>query len=127
MGSLFSFFTFSVFLNDCVYLLQCFYNYNSISSVGVLTWLYQPSISSFWFKTIFYLIIWIRLFALLLISDLILSFVIFFQKIIELFITFLFDMKSHWYVCKWILVFAFVVSFEIHKQSFFVREIPVIA
>ena len=120
VSSLFSFFTLSVFLDNRVDFLQCFYNNDSISSVGILPRFYQPCVSSFRFKSILHLIIRIGLFILLLLSDLLLSFVIFFEEIIELFISFLFNMESHWYVCKWILVFALIVSFEIHKQRFFV-------
>ncbi len=111
VSSRLSFSTLSIFFNDTVNLLQSLNNNNSIASVCIFTWFYQPSVSSFRLKSILNLIIWIVFFGFLFLLYFLISFVVFLQKVVELFVSFFFNMKSHWNVYEWILFLAFIIRF----------------
>lgn len=66
-------------------------------------------------------------FASLLLFDLLVSFVVLFEEFFELFVVLFFNMESHGNVEEWVLVFAFVKGFQVHKQCFLVGQIPVVA
>ena len=115
MCSWFTFFTLSIFLKNSINLLQSLNNFNSISTICILARFYKPSISSFCFECVFYLIVRTTFFVFLLFFNLLISFTVLLEKVLKLFIIFLFNVESHWNVNKRILFFAIIKVFHIHK------------
>jgi len=101
--SLFAFFPLCILLNDAVNLLQSLYYNDSVSPVGVLSWLYKPSVSSFCLEPVLDGIVAICLLTFLLFFYLLVSFVIFLQEVIELFVALLLYMKCHGNINEWVL------------------------
>lgn len=77
MGSRLALSSLSVFLDYAIDFFKGF-NYNdTVASVGVFPWLDEPSVSSFWFKSVLNLVVRIVLLALFLLFDLLVSLIIF--------------------------------------------------
>ncbi len=65
-------------------------------------------------------------FASLLLLDLLVSFVVLFEEFFEFFVVLFFDVEGHGDVEERVLIFAFIICFQVHKQCLFIRKIPVV-
>jgi hypothetical protein len=127
VSSLLSLFSLSIFFKDSINLLECLHDHNSISSIRIFSRFHKPGISSLRLESILNLIVWIGLFTFFFFSNLFVSLVVLLQKNVELLVMLLFDMESHGNIQEGIFLFAFIVSFQVHKQSLFVWKVPIVA
>ncbi len=104
MGPGLSFFVLYILIQDEIDLFQSLYNFDSISTVGVFAGLHKPGVTTFGLETVFYLCVRVVLLAFLLLFYLLVTLLILCQKVLELFVTFLFYVKCHWNVLEWALV-----------------------
>lgn len=126
VGTLLAFTALSVFLDDVVDLLQSLDDDYAVATVSVLSRFDEPGVSTFGFESVLDLVVGACFLASLLLFDFFIPFVVLFKEFFELLIIFFFNMESHGNVEEWVLIFAFVKGFQVHKQCLFIRKIPVV-
>ena len=108
-----NFFSFYLLLD----LFNTFHNFNSVSSICILSGFYKPCISFLRFISILQLLSF--LFFLLFLDILCSSFILL-RKTKKFFIIDISNMKSHRNKIKRIDFLCFIITFQIHEECFFI-------
>lgn len=120
VGSLLALLPLGIFLQDIVYLLKSLNNNYAVTPIGILTRFDQPGVSALRLKRVLNLAVWIRLLILLLLFDLLITFVVLFQKVIEFLVALLLYMEGHRDIYERVLFLTLVITFKVHEQGLFV-------
>lgn len=105
-------------------LFDTFHNLNSITSIGIFSRFHKPGISLLSLESILKLLSFLLL--LLLLNSFISSFILLSETHPLLIIYFCY-MEGHRDKFKGIDSLCLIVTFEVHKEGFFIWEIPVIS